>query len=731
VSFDEAIQTCSETVPATENPSWKYIVSISECMGQRSKVVTSLVHSLVQTAAFYVSSVGGDLLGHEEATLPPMGIETTDAECISKSLVYSWEQRLFGGPVDKWLASLTPWVGLLVVVVAADSAGSNILALSYLCAQFLLCGVLTLFWWKPCNLHQLMRSAVVISKHADLQPSIKSMSKVLRLRKTRKRFEDRVINVWKSKFRHNDVRLSPEQLSAAANIARKVGILLTHKRSATDFHTGLERQKVEEQARKEAARRHAAGAADVGPGATQSDASGAAEQPGPVAEADLGASDAGSQWVQVLLRGICLDELDEAGKSVWAYLIFLNNCSPCAPAPGRFKSTESKATAVADGAALLRRACFSSGVAQYNEARLLRYIESAHFWSKLYLLVPNMDEVWATFQIDDDARARAKQSQLREVDRARVTRIRKFHAKPEYRSLFTIWYGTLAHMESLVQLFFYLSTDISVCADYQKISASVTASNRLKGGCKFEKLRGMHYIVNALEKYSCELFHVLMDPLGQAHEHRHPGLELFYAYWPAALPKDLAHQHVHKVFLTLFSEMVHRFLFRHREEPYRSCGVVSHEPTEEQFEQACDTPACCRRSSLALVQYSNVDSPGSTRFSRYKVAFSEWCLRVVPVTIPVEKMHAEQRNRSRKWSRKPVSFARQSCAEVVQHLQKLWTARGGRDLHILDAAYDKDLVAGKRSTGPAFARPKQTGNPSFSWITTQMTYRELCARCRV
>jgi hypothetical protein len=197
------------------------------------------------------------------------------------------------------------------------------------------------------------------------------------------------------------------------------------------------------------------------------------------------------------------------------------------------------------------------------------------------------------------------------------------------------------------------------------------------------------------------------------------------------LPKDLAHQHVHKVFLTLFSEMVHRFLFRHREEPYRSCGVVSHEPTEEQFERACDTPACCRRSSLALVQYSNVDSPGSTRFSRYKVAFSEWCLRVVPVTIPVEKMHAEQRNRSRKWSRKPVSFARQSCAEVVQHLQKLWTARGGRDLHILDAAYDKDLVAGKRSTGPAFARPKQTGNPSFSWITTQMTYRELCARCRV
>ena len=174
------MQTISETVPVSENPSWKYIVCITENARRRSKVVVSLLHSLVQTASFTVSSATGVQYGHEEAILPPIGIETTDAECISKALVFALEQRLFGSSLEDWLSKLT-WVSLLLFLVAMDSAASNILALTYLVAQFMLSGVLTLCWLEHCNVHQLMRLAVVVSKHAELQPAVKSMSKVLRL----------------------------------------------------------------------------------------------------------------------------------------------------------------------------------------------------------------------------------------------------------------------------------------------------------------------------------------------------------------------------------------------------------------------------------------------------------------------------------------------------------------------------------------------------------------------
>jgi len=467
----------TETVQSTANPSWKYILAIKEDAATKSKTVISLIHSLVQTAAFWASSSKGILLGHEEAIIPPIGIETTDAECSSKALIFSWENRLFNCPLETWLGSLVPWVGFFLLLVAADSASSNFLALSYIFAQFMLCGMLMMCWMEPCNIHQLARAAVVVSKHEDLMSAVKSMSKVLKLRKTRKKVEDRLISAWKKKAQINAIRLSSSQLAEAANISRKVGLLLTQHSSATEFHEGLQELRKREVAAREDAER-ARRAEQPGPGplaAAESaglepvsaeppceDASGA---PAAEAAAQPALGSEPSDWERQLLRGVDLLSLDESNRAVWAYLAYCNNSSPIGT-PSRFDSTlnaENHGAVLEDGAALLRRALFAHGIVQYCESRLLRYTECAHFWAKVHLLCPFAGEVWNSFQKDegdaeqDEAQGRAKSNRDRQADRVRVKRIQQFHQKPHHRCLFCLWYGSLAHMESLVGLFFYLS----------------------------------------------------------------------------------------------------------------------------------------------------------------------------------------------------------------------------------------------------------------------------------
>lgn len=276
---------------------------------------------------------------------------------------------------------------------------------------------------------------------------------------------------------------------------------------------------------------------------------------------------------------------------------------------------------------------------------------------------------------------------------------------------------------------FYLSSDISVWAQaWRKIDQAASSAVPSRQ-CRFEKMVGMQFVVDAVEKYAGELFRLWLDPRQETSEHKHPALELLYDYWGAiSVSTALADQHADKVCLTLFAELVHRFWLKHRCEPYRSCPLpgVFPEPSKAQFLTASRTPTCCRRNSLALVQYSKLGIPDTSPLQLYGVVFHQWNARVQPATIPVEKIHCEQRNRLRKWQRESVSFARQAGAEVCQHLQKIWFARGGRHLHLLNASYQyaKDMSEGKKSQQDGPKRPNQFGNLAYSWISGQMTEQD-------
>lgn len=227
--------------------------------------------------------------------------------------------------------------------------------------------------------------------------------------------------------------------------------------SSSQFHTGLQRHKEEEAARRAAEREEAAAAAPgSGPGPSEGALDCAAEAG--ASGAAVPASSLDRSWEQELVERIDMRVPGEETQAVWAYLVFLDNASPLSPRPARFNSAETREQARDEGAALLRRACFAHGVPQYNEARLLRYTECAHFWCKLYLLCPFMSQVWSTFQADpandNCAAARPSQEQQRAADRARIQRIPNFHPKRENRAYFGLWYGCLAHMESLIALFF-------------------------------------------------------------------------------------------------------------------------------------------------------------------------------------------------------------------------------------------------------------------------------------
>ena len=143
---------------------------------------------------------------------------------------------------------------------------------------------------------------------------------------------------------------------------------------------------------------------------------------------------------------------------------FHNNSSPLDPCFSRCEPDPrlTKEAAIREGQRLLCIVLFSKAVPQWNEARMLRFMECQTFWARYNIMVSCQAAVWENFktaktaaQGNEFAGATTQEAK----DGVRLGGAKQYSKDPRARALSILSYAALMHVESLFCLFFYVSGD--------------------------------------------------------------------------------------------------------------------------------------------------------------------------------------------------------------------------------------------------------------------------------
>lgn len=367
-------------------------------------------------------------------------------------------------------------------------------------------------------------------------------------------------------------------------------------------------------------------------------------------------------------------------RAVAQFLDFMNNSVPSTGRWGRLDPDQSRESAWAEAKELLRLALFHSCVPSYNEARILRYMECCTFWARFHALVPFAADVWNSITFAD-SRAGAAHEKLRAENSVRLRRAQKLAGDPKSRCLSLVFFMCMQHIEELVHLFFHLNTDTLESLSGATAEAAAAAATNKGDRRRLKKNRlGLGSVVDAIERHCGELWGLLIqeDPDSPVHHMAH-------AFWPSSEPKEALAECLRLASATSLSEIIHRFVLRHRQLPHymlptRQQDLPSDDACSEALALAKERP-CCVRNVQGVVDHARARPAPERAFGQ---AMKTLDRRVPAASIPAEKMHAEQRFHSLKsGQRKPTGFSRQATAHVCVHSQKVWRGRGGPELRAI------------------------------------------------
>ena len=697
-----------------------------------TKKITVVVSSLVHTCRFWLSKSDGTAFGHQEAVLPPQSIYGTDNATICKSLLLGMQNRVFGCSIRDWIAGLSSsGLQLLLCIWSADYASANLNVLDVIKALLLVrdatiaASCLIWFHFERCGCHQLMRASVSIATVTGEKAAQRSKSKLLRMRKAKENFMSVTMREYEQHFEFNGVKKSDAQLQARAKCIDMVMCLFRTKTSAEHFHGEL----------LDDAKDHADGDA-----------------------------------VQL--------------QAMQDFFDFHNNSSPLDQHFSRLEpdGRVSRESAVQEGQRLLTIAQFRTGCPQWNEARMLRYVSCNRWWCRYSMLMPMQANVWNGFKTSKRVATDGSERNREAEDGVRLERARKYCQNPRAQALSLLSYTCLAHIESLVALFFYMASDsiegnpvalgsrvplappqvpYSLTAEDMEYDAASAAeqpqdnigghaaaeeaeerpgksSAPTKGKKKKARKKGMNFIVDAVEQFVCELWSIVLGMAANSPDCRLPTgqrqdqpasratlsriREMTVMFWPGGDGEEQAcHTMVDQILLTALAEVIFRFLIAHRELPYSSCGVKGAVTSDGQISGALGAAGakpCCVRNVQPLLDFALAPTAGQTPQQKYRIGHSQWNLRTEPSNIPREKLHAEQKMKAKKTDKDVSGFARQASTDVASRVSRLQYARGGRALEVVPAECTSSLM--KSLKEDMAPRPHQCGNPMFSWITERM-----------
>ena len=688
-----------------------------------TKTVTVLLSSLVHTCRFWMSKSDGTPFGHQEAVLPPQSIYGTDNVTICKSLLLGMQNRVFGCGIRDWIVKLsTSGLQLLLCIWSADYASANLNVLDVVKALLLVrdatASCLVWFHFERCGCHQLMRASVTVASVTGEKAAQRSKSKLLRMRKAKENFKSATMREYEQHFELNGVKKSDAELQARAKCIDMVMCLFRTKTSAEHFHGEL---------LDDAKDRAAADAAQL--------------------------------------------------QAMQDFFDFHNNSSPLDQVFSRLEpdGQVSREQAVTEGQRLLTIAQFRTGCPQWNEARMLRYVSCNRWWCRYSMLIPMQAKVWSNFKpskrvvLAGDGLEKDRAAE----DGVRLERARKYCENPRSQAMSLLSYTCLAHVECLVALFFYMASDsiegnpvalgprvplappqvpYSLTAEDIEYDAAAAAEqpHAAEEGQEAEerrpgkaptkkrkvKKKGMNFIVDAVEQFVCELWCMVLGadsqdcrlPTGQRQDQQPSTAtlrqirEMTVLFWPGGAGEEQAcHTTIDKVMLTVLAEIIFRFLIAHRELPYSSCGVKGAVSSDGQISTALGAAGvkpCCVRNVKPLLDFALAPTAGQTPQQKFRIGHSQWNVRTEPSNIPREKLHAEQKMKSKKSDKDVSSFARQAATDVAARVSRLQYQRGGRALEIVPEKCTSSLRNSLKQD--TTRRPHQCGNPMFRWITEHL-----------
>ena len=178
------------------------------------KKASTIVHSMVASLKMRFST--GDLATaeHQEIILPAVPVNATDHETVGKALLNTIQSKALPKELSEFATDTTAWCCLVCIIVLADSASSNLKLIRMMQCYFQT-NANILFWFERCNLHQLSRVHVALSKRLGLSRHFRALSILLRQRRARKAFEIQRQKVVEHNLRANAevVPYSPEQVA--------------------------------------------------------------------------------------------------------------------------------------------------------------------------------------------------------------------------------------------------------------------------------------------------------------------------------------------------------------------------------------------------------------------------------------------------------------------------------------------------------------------------------------
>ena len=221
--------------------------------------IVSLVHTLVTTVQMRVF---GDVPGlgpgerdcvfqqllSEEAVLPLVPVSTTDHECVGKA-VFRTLEKWFCGDILQFIHKLEH-VGLLLFVGTADRASSN---LKFFKIWRALCGLARFpavqLVPEACVLHQIHKANISLLDRTKVYKSVKKTLSLLRLRRSRRAYEEKVLDEFASTLKFNGVPVSERQRVLNEKLNKALAFVFTHHASNARYMLNEDDEEVQERQR--------------------------------------------------------------------------------------------------------------------------------------------------------------------------------------------------------------------------------------------------------------------------------------------------------------------------------------------------------------------------------------------------------------------------------------------------------------------------------------------------
>jgi hypothetical protein len=684
VGFDETAQTCTEYAPndipdTVQRPPYCVWVGASAKGGTK---IISLVHSLVvtlQVRAFGDDAADGSFQAflQEEVVLPSLPISTTDYQCVGKAVFKALDKYAFDDLLQ--FIRRIEVVGLILIVGTADRASSNLKFMRVwraLCALACLSAVQLIS--EPCALHQMQRANCSLLLATKVGKHVKKALSLLRLRRSRRAYQESMLQEFAATLDFNGVPVSEEQAARNSRVNKCLVFLFTHKVNAAKFL--LNRDDEDVQQAEEAQR----------------------------------------------VRDLALHEFVN---------VFLNNCSVADVAPARIDAWQSKAATVAYGKVLINDMLWRSAPPRYNEARWLAF-STASEWHSMSALVCGFGYgAWGRVKLQCESKSSVTESQVEDNQRKEagenLKAIRTF-AKGDFSRFFVVLqFVMLKANEALIHVLFAASG--VRLENHNKNARSRRQRLRDDAAAKVATRVKMSVVMVAVEEHVHRLWSMLTDnpdDITSKDDDKWPLLFLAEAYWPHhRAPEQECHRIALDCVLDQCAEVYHRFLIEHRNAPYsliaRGGGLVD----EEKGSAFLRARHCCVRHVQPLREYCVNDrwSHHGGPLRRLQKGVRALNSSLNATSLAQEHLLGDQRKHMKSTDRQPSTYARSACVTVQRGVSATWASKGGRDLStaskVLQDKRDsaEDCGSAYKNRNVAYSKPNAFGNPMFSFFAERMS----------